>query len=139
MSQVLSICYRVVSEQDERFEYYADVGVNAYVTVQLSFLPEPERRSTRVVARTFCPDFDYHMEVPCDLQVQRSSGETCSLAEQLEEASVVFTVWNRDSRKGLQFKIHSVIALCNSDTICHHLKHLIFCVCSFKDRVICHN
>uniref|UniRef100_A0A8C4IFJ3 C2 domain containing 3 centriole elongation regulator n=1 Tax=Dicentrarchus labrax TaxID=13489 RepID=A0A8C4IFJ3_DICLA len=81
----LQAAARVVSEQDERFSYFAGVGVNAYVTVQLSFLPESERRSTRVAARTFCPEFDHHMEVSCDLLVQRSSGETCSLAEQLDE------------------------------------------------------
>uniref|UniRef100_UPI003AACA4FA C2 domain-containing protein 3 n=1 Tax=Centroberyx gerrardi TaxID=166262 RepID=UPI003AACA4FA len=97
----LQAAARLLSEQDERFQYYAEVGVNAYVTVQLSFLPESERRRTRVAARTFCPEFDHHMEVPCDLQVQRSSGETCSLAELLEEASAVFTVWNRDSRKAM--------------------------------------
>ncbi|XP_076002075.1 C2 domain-containing protein 3 [Genypterus blacodes] len=97
----LQAAARLLSEQDERFQYYAAVGVNAYVTVQLSLLPERERRSTRTVARTFCPDFDYHMEVPCDLLVHRSSGETCSLAEQLEEASALFTIWNRDSRKAI--------------------------------------
>ncbi|KAM9358901.1 C2 domain-containing protein 3 [Symphorus nematophorus] len=95
----LQAAARFVSEQDERFSYFAGVGVNTFVTVQLSFLPESERRCTRVAARTFCPEFDHHMEVNCDLLVQRSSGETCSLAEQLEEASAVFTVWNRDSRK----------------------------------------
>ena len=99
---LLPLYSRAVSEQDERFSYFASVGVNAYITIQLSFLPESERRSTRVAARTFCPDFDHHMEVSCDLLVQRSSGETCSLAEQLEEASAVFTVWNRESRKGLR-------------------------------------
>uniref|UniRef100_UPI0037E96D9D C2 domain-containing protein 3 n=1 Tax=Semicossyphus pulcher TaxID=241346 RepID=UPI0037E96D9D len=95
----LQAAARVLSEQDERFSYFAGVGVNSYVTVQLSFLPESERRSTRVAARTFCPEFDHHMEVSCDVLVQRSSGETCSLAEQLEEATVEFTVWNKDSRK----------------------------------------
>ncbi|XP_030261591.1 C2 domain-containing protein 3 isoform X3 [Sparus aurata] len=97
----LQAAARVVSEQDERFSYFASVGVNAYITIQLSFLPESEKRSTRVAARTFCPDFDHHMEVSCDLLIQRSSGETCSLAEQLEEASAVFTVWNRESRKAV--------------------------------------
>lgn len=97
----LQAAARIVSEQEERFSYFADVGVNTYVTVQLSFLPESERRCTRTAARTFCPEFDHHMEVSCDLLVQRSSGETCSLAEQLEEASVIFTVWNRDSRKAV--------------------------------------
>lgn len=94
-------CCRVLSEQDERFSYFADVGVNSYVTVQISFLPESERRCTRVAAKTFCPEFDHHMEVSCALLIQTSSGETYSLAEQLEEASAVFTVWNSDSRKGL--------------------------------------
>ncbi|XP_070685639.1 C2 domain-containing protein 3 [Pempheris klunzingeri] len=95
----LQAAARVLSEQDERFSYFASVGVNTYVTVQLSFLPESERRSTRLAARTFCPELDHHIEVSCDVLVQRSTGETCSLAEQLEEASAIFTVWNRDSRK----------------------------------------
>ncbi|XP_044058506.1 C2 domain-containing protein 3 isoform X2 [Siniperca chuatsi] len=105
----LQAAARVVSEHDERFSYFAGVGVNAYVTVQLSFLPESERRSTRVAARTFCPEFDHHMEVSCDLLVQRSSGETCSLAEQLEEATAVFTVLNRDNRKVLTHKPKDVV------------------------------
>ncbi|XP_059188005.1 C2 domain-containing protein 3 [Centropristis striata] len=95
----LQAAARVLSEKEERFSYFADVGVNSYVTVELSFLPETERRSTRIAARTFSPEFDHHMEVSCDLLFQRSGGETCSLAEQLDEASAVFTVWNRDSRK----------------------------------------
>ncbi|XP_031729391.1 C2 domain-containing protein 3 isoform X2 [Anarrhichthys ocellatus] len=97
----LQAAARVLSEQDERFSYFAGVGVNSYITVELSFLPESERRCTRVAARTFCPEFDHHMELTCDLLSVRSSGETCSLAEQLEEASAVFTVWNRDSRKAV--------------------------------------
>ncbi|KAM4627594.1 C2 domain-containing protein 3 [Polymixia lowei] len=105
----LQAAARAVSAQDERLQYFAEVGVNAYVTVQLSFLPESERRSTRVAARTFCPELDFHAEVPCDLQLQRSSGETCSLAELLEEASAVFTVWNRDSRKAMDSKSKDTI------------------------------
>lgn len=89
-----------MSEQDERFGYFAVMGVNTFVTVQLSFLPEGEKRCTRIAARTFCPEFDHHMEMSCDLLLQRNSGESCSLAEQLEGASAVFTLWNRDNRKG---------------------------------------
>ncbi|XP_029302940.1 LOW QUALITY PROTEIN: C2 domain-containing protein 3 [Cottoperca gobio] len=98
----LQAAARVLSEQDERFSYFAGVGVNSYVTVEVSFLPESEKRCTRVAARTFCPEFDHHIELSCDLLFQRSSGETCSLAEQLEDATAVFTVWNRDSRKAVQ-------------------------------------
>lgn len=98
----MAFCCRVLSEQDDQFSYFAGVGVNAYVTVQLSFMPESEKRSTRIAARTFCPEFDHHIEMSCSLLLQRSSGETCSLAEQLEDASAVFTVWNKDNRKGLR-------------------------------------
>ncbi|XP_041850756.1 C2 domain-containing protein 3 isoform X2 [Melanotaenia boesemani] len=95
----LKAAARVMSEQDDRFSYFVGVGVNPFVTVQLSFLPESERRCTRTAARTFCPEFDHHMEVSCDLLLHMSSGETCSLAEQLEQASAVFNVWNRDDHK----------------------------------------
>ena len=89
-----------MAEQDERFRYFADVGPNCYVTAQLSFLPDGDGRSTRVVARSFCPEFEHHAEVPCDLDLQRSTGETRSLAEVLEQGSARFTLWHRDSPKG---------------------------------------
>uniref|UniRef100_A0A3B5L6Y3 C2 domain-containing protein n=1 Tax=Xiphophorus couchianus TaxID=32473 RepID=A0A3B5L6Y3_9TELE len=84
-------------QENNQFSHLTEVGVNPFVTVHLSFLPDSERRCTRTAARTFCPDFDHHMEVTCDLLLHMSSGETCSLAEQLEQASAVFTVWNRDA------------------------------------------
>ncbi|XP_034404215.1 C2 domain-containing protein 3 isoform X2 [Cyclopterus lumpus] len=105
----LQAAARVLSDHDERFSYFASVGVNSYITVELPFLPESERRCTRIAARTFCPEFDHHMEVSCDLLFLRSSGETSSLAEQLEEASAVFTVWNRDSRKMHTYKPKDVV------------------------------
>lgn len=76
------------------------MGVNSYVSVRLSFLPDDEATCTRVAARTFCPEFDHHAEVRCDALVRKSGGEICSLAEQLAEAWAVFTVWNKDNRKG---------------------------------------
>lgn len=98
----LKAAARVVSEKNERFSYYTSVGVNSYITAQLSFLPERETRCTRIVARTFSPEFDHYMEMSCDLLLQRSTGETCSLAEQLEQASAIFTVWNRESREAVE-------------------------------------
>lgn len=89
-----------MAEQDESLHYLANVGVNTYVSVQLSFLNESERRCTHAVGRTFCPDFDHHMEVSCDLLQHSSSGETRSLAEELQEASAVLTLWNVDSHTG---------------------------------------
>ncbi|XP_055022946.1 C2 domain-containing protein 3 isoform X2 [Boleophthalmus pectinirostris] len=93
---------RAVAETNERFCYYTSVGVNSYITAQLSFLPERETRCTRIVARSFSPEFDHYMEMSCDLLLQRSIGESISLAEQLEQASAIFTVWNRESRKGVE-------------------------------------
>uniref|UniRef100_A0A3Q3CPZ9 C2 domain containing 3 centriole elongation regulator n=1 Tax=Haplochromis burtoni TaxID=8153 RepID=A0A3Q3CPZ9_HAPBU len=101
----LKAAARILSEQDERFSYFVGVGLNTFITVQLSFLPESERRCTRTAAKAFCPEFDHHMEVSCDLLAQTSSGETFSLAEQLEQASAVFTVWNRDNRKSLSVNV----------------------------------
>ncbi|XP_061072728.1 C2 domain-containing protein 3 [Conger conger] len=96
----LQAAARMLARRDESLRYHADVGVNAYVTAQLSFLPERERRSTRVVARSFCPEFDHHTEFPCNLLVQSGGGGSRSLAELLEGANAVFTVCHRSSRKG---------------------------------------
>lgn len=89
-----------MAQQNKSLHYFADVGVNTFVTVQLSFLNESEGRCTHTVAGTFCPDFDHHMEFPCNLLLHSSSGKTRSLAEELQEASAIFTLWNRDSRAG---------------------------------------
>ncbi|XP_036415045.1 C2 domain-containing protein 3 isoform X2 [Colossoma macropomum] len=82
-------------------QYYSEVGVNSFVTVQLSLLSERESRSTRVAAKSFCPDFEHHAEFCCQLMVQRDTGESVSLAELLQEAVAVFTVYNRDTRKAV--------------------------------------
>ena len=99
-----------MAKQDESLHYFANVGVNTYVSVQLSFLNDSEKRCTHAIARTFCPEFDYHTEVSCDLLQHRSSGETRSLAEELQEASAVFTLWNKDSHTGSVIMI--VFAIC---------------------------
>ncbi|MEQ2168122.1 hypothetical protein GOODEAATRI_011176 [Goodea atripinnis] len=62
-----------ISEENDQFSYLMDVGLNPYITVHLSFLPETERRCTRTVARTFCPEFDHHIEVTCDMLLHMSS------------------------------------------------------------------
>ncbi|XP_020563815.1 C2 domain-containing protein 3 isoform X3 [Oryzias latipes] len=95
----LKAAARLISEHDESFSHYINAGMNPFVSVQLSFLPESEKQGSRSASRTFCPEFDLHVEAPCDLLLHMSSGETCSLAEQLEEATAVFTVWNRDNHK----------------------------------------
>lgn len=100
VESVLFSWFRLAAEQDESLQHFASVGVNTCVSVQFSFLNESERRRTHPVARTFCPDFDHHTEISCGLLQQSSSGETRSLAEELQEASAVFTLWNQDGRTG---------------------------------------
>ncbi|KAM4700679.1 C2 domain-containing protein 3 [Discoglossus pictus] len=88
----LQAAARLVAEHDPSFQYTADVGVNSYVTIHPSFLPDMEKRSTRTVARSFAPEFDHHSEFPCNLVIQRSGGETCSLAEVLHYSHIVFSI-----------------------------------------------
>ncbi|XP_072183115.1 C2 domain-containing protein 3 [Excalfactoria chinensis] len=91
----LQAAARAVAEKNPSVQYYAGVGVNAYVSVHLSFLPETERHSTRAVARNFCPEFEHHVEIPCNLVVQKSSGEASCLGELLQSASITFSVYHQ--------------------------------------------
>ncbi|KAK9961888.1 hypothetical protein ABG768_007286 [Culter alburnus] len=95
----LQAAAKVLADTDSSLQYYSEVGLNSFITMQLSFLPDSEVRSTRVAARSFCPEFEHHAEFCCNLLVQRDSGESVSLAELLQEAVAVFTVYNRDMRK----------------------------------------
>ncbi|XP_066846150.1 C2 domain-containing protein 3 isoform X4 [Anser cygnoides] len=91
----LQAAARAVAEKNPSVQYYAGVGVNAYVSVHLSFLPETERRNTQAVARTFCPEFEHHIEFPCNLIIQKSSGEASCLGELLQAANIVFSVYHQ--------------------------------------------
>ncbi|XP_040517816.1 C2 domain-containing protein 3 isoform X7 [Gallus gallus] len=91
----LQAAARAVAEKNPSVQYYAGVGVNAYVSVHLSFLPETERHSTRAVARSFCPEFEHHVEIPCNLIVQKSSGEASCLGELLQSSNITFSVYHQ--------------------------------------------
>uniref|UniRef100_A0A8C3STQ3 C2 domain containing 3 centriole elongation regulator n=1 Tax=Chelydra serpentina TaxID=8475 RepID=A0A8C3STQ3_CHESE len=91
----LQAAARAVAEKNPSLQSSAEVGVNAYVSMHLSFLPEGEKRTTRPVARTFCPEFDHHTEFPCNLVIQRSSGEACCLGELLQSAQIVFCIYHQ--------------------------------------------
>ncbi|XP_052473084.1 C2 domain-containing protein 3-like [Carassius gibelio] len=95
----LQAAAKALADPDNALQYYSEVGLNSFITMQLSFLPDSEVRSTRVAVRSFCPEFEHHAEFCCNLLVQRDSGESVSLAELLQEAVAVFTIYNRDTRK----------------------------------------
>ncbi|NXG68078.1 C2CD3 protein, partial [Baryphthengus martii] len=94
----LQAAARAVAQKNPSVQYYAGVGVNAYVSVHLSFLPAAERRYTRPVACTFCPEFEHHVEFPCNLIIQKSSGEASSLGELLQSANIVFSIYHQSTK-----------------------------------------
>ncbi|XP_036600845.1 C2 domain-containing protein 3 [Trichosurus vulpecula] len=96
----LQAAARVIAEKEPSLQYNATVGVNTSVTTHLSFLPKGEQRQTHPVARTFCPEFSHHIEFPCNLVTQHSSGEACFLAELLEFAEVTFSLYHQDTKPG---------------------------------------
>ncbi|NXF55016.1 C2CD3 protein, partial [Oceanites oceanicus] len=98
----LQAAARAVARKNPSVQYYAGVGVNAYVSVHLSFLPEAERHSTRAVARTFCPEFEHRVEFPCNLVVQKSSGEASCLGELLQSASIVFSIYHQSTKSATE-------------------------------------
>ncbi|XP_072118892.1 C2 domain-containing protein 3 isoform X2 [Mobula birostris] len=94
----LQAAARAAAERNNFLQYQSEVGVNAYVTTHISFLLENEKRRTKVVARTFCPEFDHYSEFPCNLIIQKSNGESFSLAELLESSEAVFTIYHQSNK-----------------------------------------
>ncbi|NWI55393.1 C2CD3 protein, partial [Calyptomena viridis] len=94
----LQAAARAVAKNNPSVQYYAGVGVNSYVSVLLSFLPEAETRSTRAVAGTFCPEFEHHVEFLCNLILQKSSGEASCLGELLESGNIIFSVYHQSTK-----------------------------------------
>ncbi|XP_075579238.1 C2 domain-containing protein 3 [Pelecanus crispus] len=98
----LQAAARAVAQKNPSVQYYAGVGVNAYVSVHLSFLPEAQRRNTRAVACTFCPEFEHHVEFPCNLVIQKSSGEASCLGELLQSANIVFSIYHQSTKSATE-------------------------------------
>ncbi|XP_067841942.1 C2 domain-containing protein 3 [Heptranchias perlo] len=94
----LQAAARAAAERDHSLQYQSEVGVNSCITIHISFLLENEKRCTKVAARTFCPEFDHYSEFPCNLVIQRSSGESLSLAELLESSEAVFTIYHQSNK-----------------------------------------
>ncbi|XP_037378851.1 C2 domain-containing protein 3 isoform X2 [Talpa occidentalis] len=94
----LQAAAKTLAEQEPALKFSAAVGVNAFVTIHLSFLPKGEQRRTHPVACSFCPEFSHHIEFPCNLVTQHCSGETCFLAELLEFAEFTFAVYHEDTK-----------------------------------------
>ncbi|KAL3878157.1 hypothetical protein ACJMK2_030527 [Sinanodonta woodiana] len=83
------------AQLDSGMQYPAEVGVNAYVKIKLSFLGQKEERVTRTIARSFSPEFSHHMDFPCPLLWTEADSEVLSFAELLETAEATFEVWHQ--------------------------------------------
>uniref|UniRef100_A0A8C3VQR9 C2 domain-containing protein 3 n=1 Tax=Catagonus wagneri TaxID=51154 RepID=A0A8C3VQR9_9CETA len=104
----LQAAAKALAEQEPALQFSSTVGVNAFVTTHLSFLPKGEQRQTRPVACSFCPEFSHHSEFSCNLVTQHCSGEACFLAELLEFAEVIFAVYHEDTKSASDItSIHS--------------------------------
>ncbi|WAQ99921.1 C2CD3-like protein [Mya arenaria] len=85
----------VSAQHDQGMQYPAEVGVNAYLRVKLSFLGAEGERTTRTVARSFAPEFSHFMDFPCPLLWPEPDSDSLCLAEMLESAEATFEVWHQ--------------------------------------------
>eukprot|EP00057_Strongylocentrotus_purpuratus_P012237 XP_011666711.1 PREDICTED: C2 domain-containing protein 3 [Strongylocentrotus purpuratus] len=88
-----------LARHDNGMQYTSQVGVNSYIKIQLSFMAKDEMRVTRTIARSFCPEYNHHVELPCPLLLAPGEGEeeedVMSLAEALESADLILQVWHQ--------------------------------------------
>ncbi|XP_022100363.1 C2 domain-containing protein 3-like isoform X2 [Acanthaster planci] len=84
-----------LAQFDSSLQYPSEVGVNAYVKMELSFLSKQEVRVTQTVARTFGPEFSHHVDFPCSLFLEDQESGHLSLAEALETAEMTLQVWHQ--------------------------------------------
>ncbi|KAL2305581.1 hypothetical protein Nmel_003462 [Mimus melanotis] len=106
----LQAAARAVAQKNPSVQYYAGVGVNSYVCVLLSFLPQAQTRSTRAVPCTFCPEFEQHLEFLCNLITQKSSGEASSLGELLQSASILFSIYHQSTKSGKDNRVFETLS-----------------------------
>lgn len=88
-----------LAEKYSSLTYASEVGGNPFVKIKVPFKIKMNERTTRTIAKTFCPEFGYTMEfiLPLVLRdniIGRDSEEfSGTLAECLEFGEVVFEVW----------------------------------------------
>ncbi|XP_038063110.1 C2 domain-containing protein 3-like [Patiria miniata] len=84
-----------LAQFDSSLQYASEVGVNAYIKMELSFLSKQDVRITQTVARTFAPEFSHHVDFPCPLLFDDQDSDQLSLAEALETAEMKLEVWHQ--------------------------------------------
>ncbi|KAK7503764.1 hypothetical protein BaRGS_00004887, partial [Batillaria attramentaria] len=91
----LKTAAELAARLDSGMQYPAEVGVNAYVRVRLSFIGKQDERVTKTVARTFSPEFSHHLEFPVQLLWSGDHDDPGCLAQLLETGQAEFEVWHQ--------------------------------------------
>ncbi|XP_072039618.1 C2 domain-containing protein 3-like [Amphiura filiformis] len=91
----LKMAARHLAQFDAGIQYASEVGVNAYVKMELSFLAKEDMRISRTIARTFSPEFSHHVDFPCPMLLTDGDNDAMSLAESLETAEMKLQVWHQ--------------------------------------------
>ncbi|XP_063416182.1 C2 domain-containing protein 3-like [Mytilus trossulus] len=95
-----------IAHLDTGMQYPAEVGVNSYVKVRLSFLQKQDERLTRTIARTFCPEYSHHMDFPCPLLWTEPDSDAMTLAEILECGEITLEIWHQVPGMSSDFDRH---------------------------------
>ncbi|OWF51153.1 C2 domain-containing protein 3-like [Mizuhopecten yessoensis] len=91
----LKAAAEAIARLDSGMQYPAEVGVNTYIKIRMSFLPTEDERITRTIARTFAPEFSHHMDFPCPLLWTEADNDALALAEILETAELTLEMWHQ--------------------------------------------
>ncbi|XP_071126216.1 C2 domain-containing protein 3-like [Mytilus edulis] len=95
-----------IARLDTGMQYPAEVGVNSYVKVRLSFLQKQDERLTRTIARTFCPEYSHHMDFLCPLLWTEPDSDAMTLAEILECGEITLEIWHQVPGMSSDFDRH---------------------------------
>ena len=84
---------------DTKFRMFFNI-CNLYIILHVVSCIFQEMRVTRTIARSFCPEYNHHVELPCPLLLAPGEGEeddddVMSLAEALESADLILQVWHQ--------------------------------------------
>ncbi|KAK3784713.1 hypothetical protein RRG08_032166 [Elysia crispata] len=92
-----------VAQFDPSMKYPADVGVNAYVRINISLFGKENEKVTKTIAKSFAPEFSYFMDMSCPLVISNGHySKATSLAEMLESGIATFEIWHQVSPTAYQ-------------------------------------
>ncbi|GFS11303.1 C2 domain-containing protein 3-like, partial [Elysia marginata] len=86
-----------VARFDPSMKYPGDVGVNAYVRINISLFGKENEKVTKTIAKSFAPEYSHFVDMSCPLVISNGHGNSTSLAELLESGIATFEIWHQVS------------------------------------------